>query len=105
MTPGEFNALPREQQVETFRALPADEQKAVLADMRRQANEKISDIVANELAGYYESILVPSISFKTPSRIEVGPPAGDPDKAARDFFKQFPETRAIRIGNTLYERG
>lgn len=92
---------------EEFLALPVEEQRTVLAEMKRQALARVREIVGEDLDADLAAQLVPRLSFKaaTPSRVEISPPSGDPDEAARAFFRQFPATKSIRIGDTLYERG
>lgn len=96
--------------VEQFRQLDPDQQKECLADQRVRIQQRLDEAYDRATAErMLERQLVPHISFKPtpppePNRIEVAPPSGDSEQAARNFFRQFPETRSIRIGDTIYER-
>ena len=92
--------------LETFRTLTPDQQRETLQEMHQRIQENYR-AAFDELCVHdqLEASLVPQIQFKSPSRVEISPPTGDPEQAARDFFRQFPDTKSIRIGNVLYERG
>jgi len=83
--------------VADFENLPEDQKQECFDQKWKEVKER------REL----EQTLVPRLPIRpaAPQRVEVSSSTGDPDKAAREFFQRFPETREIRIGNTVYERG
>ena len=66
--------------LETFKTLPADEQRNVLAEMRARVNQVIIEAAQADLL---ESTLVPHIDFKKTAEL---PPVPDRDSAVRQLM-------------------
>ena len=97
--------------LEDFRALDTDQQRACLDERRQQfediVNRRVDETFSNR---DLEKSLVPALRFKAaePKQVFIAPPVEtgpDEENAARDFFRRFPSTRSIRIGDNIYERG
>jgi hypothetical protein len=98
------------QTIDQFRELAEPDQIAAAAERKAQAQQRIENIF-DEVAQRHEveQLLVPKLPIRraAPSAevVNLHPPVPeDIDSQVRDFFRRNPETREIRVGNTVYER-
>jgi len=98
--------------LESFRRLDPKDQRACAEDKKAAVNHYIREYIDECFSNReLEKQLVPQISTRPaapaqPEVVNLHPPVPeDIDSQARDFFRRFPETKEIRVGNTIYERG